>query len=121
MENETNQQPPSRLRPWIAPAWFLLGVLVGVIGFAVFGLLAPTKSPGTQVAGESVSTQAMRQAARDGTLDAIATLQAGGPAQPSGDAAGTPVASAASFTLRDANRLGSQTAPVTIVEFSDFQ
>lgn len=120
-ENEPNEQPLSRPRPWIAPAWFLLGVLAGVVGFAAFGLVAPNQSPALQAAGQSVNVQAMREAAREGTLDAIATLQAGGPAQPSGNAPSTPVASAASFTLRDANRLGDKEATVTIVEFSDFQ
>ncbi len=119
-QNDPNGQPLSRPRSWIAPAWFLLGVLVGVIGFATFGILVPNRSPRTEAAGQPLNAQAMREAARDGTLDAIATLQAGGPAQPSGNPS-TPVASAASFALRDANRLGSKEAPVTIVEFSDFQ
>jgi protein-disulfide isomerase len=65
----------------------------------------------------------MREAARDGTFDAIATLQAGGP-QPGGPqpesrdpnpSAKTP------FAVRDANRTGDKNATVTIVEFADFQ
>src|SRR4030067_1572358 len=61
--------PSARLRRWIAPAWFLLGVLVGVVGFAAY----------TRLNVEArLDKAAVREAARDGTLDAIATLQAGG-------------------------------------------
>lgn len=95
---------------WIAPAWFLSGVLAGVIGFALFITL--TTRP-------TITATAMREAARDGTLDAIATLQAGGP-QPESSSPDAPTAQKA-FALRDANRTGDKNARVTIVEFSDFQ
>jgi len=113
---EVDESPPSRLRSWIAPAWFLLGVLVGVVGFAVIATLSN--------AGPKLDTAAMREAARDGTLDAIATLQAGGPStggpQPQSQNPDPPKASR-SFTVREANRAGDKNARVTIVEFSDFQ
>ena len=106
-----NEPPPSRLRQWIAPAWFLLGVLVGVIGFAAFATF--------NSAQPRLDSTAMREAARDGTLDAIATLQAGGP-QPESRNPDSPVAQKA-FAVREANRVGVKSARVTIVEFSDFQ
>ena len=100
-------EPRSRWLQWVAPAWLLLGVIVGVVGSAAFFTLNRPKA----------DTTAMREAARQGTLDAIATLQAGG----SADSRESSVPSKTSFTTRDANRLGSKTARVTIVEFSDFQ
>ncbi len=102
--------PPAR-REWIAPAWFLLGVLVGVAGFALFARLGGKPA---------VTAVAMREAARNGTLDAIATLQAGGP-QAAAQPRSTPAGGKITFNVREANRLGSQTAKVSIVEFSDFQ
>ncbi len=109
MELEPAEQPASQRSHWIAPAWFLMGVLVGVAGLALFMRLSP---------GSNVSATTVRDAARQGTLDAIATLQAGG-AQQSNESSG-PVAQS-SFELREANRLGNKSAKVTIVEFSDFQ
>jgi len=106
-----NEPPPSRLRQWIAPAWFLLGVLVGVIGFAAFATLNSARP--------RLDETAMREAARDGTLDAIATLEAGGP-QPESRNPDPPQASK-SFAVREANRAGDRNTRVTIVEFSDFQ
>ena len=101
------REPRSRWLQWVAPAWFLLGVIVGVIGLAAFVTQSRPKA----------DTATVREAARQGTLDAIATLQAGGsPNSPESN-----VPSKTSFTTRDANRLGSKTARVTIVEFSDFQ
>jgi hypothetical protein len=97
----------SRLLRGAAPTWFALGVIVGAIGLAAFVTLTRPK----------VDTAAMREAAREGTLDAIATLQAGG----SPDNRESSVPPKTSFTTRDANRLGVKTAKVTIVEFSDFQ
>jgi len=105
------KKPTSR-RPWFAPAWFLLGVIVGVIGFAAYTAL--TAKPVT------LDATAMRGAARDGTLDAIATLQAGGGQAAAPEPTAQPVDPAA-FTVRDANRQGNAGAKVTIVEFSDFQ
>ena len=106
----TDEQPDkarSRLLQWAAPAWFLLGVIVGAVGLAAFVTLTKPKA----------DTVAMREAAREGTLDAIATLQAGG----SPDNRESSVPPKTTFTTRDANRLGPKTAKVTIVEFSDFQ
>jgi len=105
-------EQPARQRRWIAPAWFLFGVIVGAAAFAAYTTLntRPDIDPAT-----------LREAARDGTLDAIATLQAGGPVQPSSRAPDTPAATNVSFAIREANRLGDPNAPVTVFEFSDFQ
>ncbi len=106
------EQPRSGLRQWLAPAWFLLGVLVGVVGLALFTRFSP--QAGT-------SPAAIRAAARDGTLDAIATLSAGGgQQQPSGNES-QPTPNAIAFSTREANRLGNKNAKVTLIEFSDFQ
>jgi len=106
------ESPPAR--QWLAPAWFLLGVLVGIIGFAAYTRLTAAPS----VASPDVA--ALREAAREGTLDAIATLQAGGsPAE--SRATSTPAVVQTAFVARPANQTGNQDAAVTIVEFSDFQ
>jgi hypothetical protein len=109
---EIHESPRSRLQPWIAPAWFLLGVLVGVVGFATLSNTRPKLDAAT-----------LREAARNGTLDAIATLQAGGPStggsQP--ESRDPSVPSGKTFAIREANRAGDKSARVTIVEFSDFQ
>jgi len=111
-----HESPPLRLRQWIAPAWFLLGVLVGVVGFAAFVTFNNARP--------RLDATAMREAARDGTLDAIATLQAGGPStgspQPESQNPTAPTAQK-TFAVREANRAGDKSARVTIVEFSDFQ
>jgi protein-disulfide isomerase len=118
---DVDESPPSRLRPWVAPAWFLLGVLVGVVGFAAFATFNNTRP--------KLDATAMREAARDGTLDAIATLQASGPStggpstggsQPESQNPSAPTAQK-TFAVREANRVGNKNARVTIVEFSDFQ
>ena len=117
----------SRSRPrWVAPAWFLFGVIVGISGFAAYNALivkpaAPAPTPVAQV--ESLDPNAMRAAARQGVLEAIATLQAGGgQQQPSAQEPQGPQAVASNaFTVREANRQGNANATVTIYEFSDFQ
>ena len=59
-------------------------------------------------------------AARQGVLEAIATLQAGGQAAAQEQQGPQEVASN-TFTVREANRQGSADATVTVYEFSDFQ
>ncbi len=111
---------PSRMK-WIAPAWFFLGIIVGIVGFAAFNAFGAPKAAPTQVA--AVDSTAMRDAARTGVLEAIATLQAGGSQQSSAAQESQepqPVSNDA-FKVRAANRLGPGAAKVTIVEFSDFQ
>lgn len=103
------ESPPARR--WLALAWFLLGVLVGIVAFAAYT---------QQTAPAPTDTVAIRDAARAGTLDAIATLQAGGSPTES-QATSTPVVVTTAFAARPANQIGSVDSKVTIVEFSDFQ
>jgi hypothetical protein len=100
---------------WIAPAWFFFGILVGIVGFAAYNALI-VKPP-------VFDPTAMRAVARDGMLEAIATLQAGGPAAaaPQQEPQGPQAVANNTFTVRDANRQGSPNATVTVYEFSDFQ
>jgi len=132
-EDNLEEQSPSRVRQpiptarsgWTAPTWFLLGLLVGVVSFAAFTML--TARPGLDAA-------ALKEAVRDGSLEANATLQAANPQQaistprvlseaqnPTSGTPDIPSVAQTSFVLRDANRVGDKNAPVTIVEFSDFQ
>ena len=67
------------------------------------------------IARPSIDLNAIREAARQGTLEALA-------AQPANQPAAVPSPnSAITYTIRPANRVGRADAPVTIVEFSDFQ
>ncbi|HLF26690.1 MAG TPA: hypothetical protein VJG32_10160, partial [Anaerolineae bacterium] len=103
--------PPARLRHRIASLWFGLGVLVGMVSFAAY----------TALNSAPLDQAAVRAAARDGTLDAIATLQAGGSPSSSTAPDATAVAQVSSaFTIREANRIGDPKAPVMIFEFADF-
>ena len=103
------ESPP--VRRWLALAWFLLGVLVGIVAFAAYT---------QQTAPTPTDTVAIREAARAGTLDAIATLQAGGSPTESRTTS-TPEVVKTAFALRPANQTGNADSKVTIVEFSDFQ
>ncbi len=115
-------QAPSRSRlRWVAPAWFFFGIIVGFAAFAAYSaLIVKPPAPAAQV--ESLEPNSMRAAARQGVLEAIATLQAGGgQQQPSAQEQGPQVVASNAFTVRAANRQGSADAKVTIYEFSDFQ
>lgn len=113
--------------PWAGLALYAMGILTGVLLFAAFSLLSgrgpfarvqPAADPAAIAALGAGSD--VRAAARDGTLDAIATLEARANTPPTPAATPTDVPKTA-FAIRDANREGSPDAPVTIVEFSDFQ
>jgi protein-disulfide isomerase len=149
MPSVTPSPTSSRTPRWFAPVWFLLGVIVGIAGFAAYTTLAakPTtaaardgvieaiatlqaaggqQQPSALVAGPvaapTIDAVAMRGAARDGVLEAIATLQAGGgQQQPTAESQGAAAVDPSQFTLRAANTIASPNAKVTIVEFSDFQ
>lgn len=125
-ELRTTDKTSRRAAPrWIAPAWFFFGVIVGIVGFAAYNLLL-ARPTGSNVAGlpESVdSATAMRVAAREGLIEAIATLQASnGQPQPSAqEPQGPQVVASNAFTVRAANLQGNPDARVTVYEFSDFQ
>jgi len=116
-DGDKPQERRSRAR-WIAPAWFLFGIIVGIAGFAAYNALI-VKPPATQV--ESMDPNSMRAAARQGVLEAIATLQAGGGQPAAQEPQGPQAVASNAFTAREANRQGSADAAVTVYEFSDFQ
>ena len=105
----------------MAPAWFFFGIIVGIVSLAAYNALI-VKAPTAAQAESLDSTAGMRAAARDGVLEAIATLQAGG-GQPSAqqqEPQGPQAVTNEAFTVRAANRLGSADTKVTIVEFADY-
>ncbi len=74
---ETPVKAAPRSRPrWIAPAWFFFGVIIGIAAFAAYSTL--TVKPAAPSQTESLDPGALRAAAREGFIEAIATLQAGG-------------------------------------------
>jgi hypothetical protein len=112
---------PRRRPGWIAPAWFFFGILVGIIGFAAYNALVVKVPAAVPAQTESFDSNAMRAAARDGVLEAIATLQAGGPQPAAQQPQGPEVVEQNAFTVRAANQLGDPAAKVAVYEFSDFQ
>ena len=105
MLEQTIVDTPPRItrRQWIG-RWVWLPLLM----IAVVALTSV-------IARSSIDLNAIREAAKQGTLDAL-TLQSANP--PSTDLAPT---AAITYTVRPANRVGRADAPVTIVEFSDYQ
>jgi protein-disulfide isomerase len=103
---------------------FIVGVLTGALAFMLYAMLSKDPLIVRQLGSQGADVAQIRQAAREGTLDAIATLQAGGGTQSSPPPPVSPTPTQLpkdAFALRDANRLGKPEAPVTIVEYSDFQ
>lgn len=101
-----------RVNRWVVLAAFLIGVVIGAFGFAAYNIFS--------VARAGNDTSILREAARNGFMDAVATLNAGG--NPSAVASNDSTAPASTaFQVREANRLGDKNAKVTIIEFADFQ
>ena len=109
------------------PGWFLFGLLVGAVAMAgAMTLLSADRPPAVDLA-------AVRQAAREGAAEAISAAQPIGPVAPAAAAAAQPqvqqavaaapgaAAIADSIVVRAANVLGKPEAPITLVEYSDFQ
>lgn len=108
------------------PGWFLFGALVGAVAMAgAMTLLSADRAP-------EIDLAAVRQAAREGAAEAISAAQPIGPVAPAAAAAAQPQAQQAaaapgaaaiadSIVVRAANVLGKAEAPVTLVEYSDFQ
>lgn len=118
---KSNEAKPNSVgrSEWMGAAYFLLGLVVGVVGILVFNALT-VRPP--------LDTAAVQQASRNGVLEALATAQATRPeSAPESVVQATPaaepetLADMGAFALREANRQGNPAAPVTIVEFSDFQ
>jgi protein-disulfide isomerase len=97
----TDAVPPTRRPQRLWPVLQIVSVIV--VAFVVTRL--------------SLDLTAIREAARQGTLDALHSAGSPAPAVP---LAARPT-TVLSLTLRPANRLGAAAAPVTIVEFADFQ
>ncbi len=115
---------PIRTTPrWIAPAWFFFGIIVGIVGFAACNaFIMKSAAPATDAQVSSFDPAAMKDAAREGFVEALATLQAQQQQQQQAQQPPTPQAVASNaFTVRPANRQGSPDAKVTVYEFSDFQ
>lgn len=110
----------SRTPAWIAPAWFFFGIIIGIVGTVAFSTIGPKAA--TTASAPAFDTTAMRGAARDGVIEAIATLQAGGgQQQPAAESQEPTVVDPNQFTVRAANTMSNPGAKVTIIEFSDFQ
>ncbi len=111
---EEVREEPKRAPRWIAPTWFLLGVVAGAAAFAIYSNVTVKPAP-------EVDSTAMRGAARQGVFDAIATLNAPNAQSSSGSSNEPVVVDPSKFTVRAANRAGNPNAKVTVIEFSDFQ
>jgi protein-disulfide isomerase len=95
------------------------GWLAPVVLVAAVALLAAV------VARSATDLNAVREAARQGTLDAFTQMGMSAPPSLSSEteqsATTLPGAPEIGFQLRAANRLGHPNAPVTIIEFADFR
>lgn len=100
---------------FVAPAWFFLGILVGLVLFAVYAQVTRQFAPPPQ---QTLDTAQIKQAAREGLMEAIRDIQS----QSSGNNSEGPSAVDPNvFAVREANVLGDPNAKVTIVEYADFQ
>lgn len=117
-DDDTRELARPAWRALVAPAWFLLGVIVGLALFAGYSQLTakPLATP-----APSLDAAAVKSAAREGLIEAIATLQAqSAQAQQPQESTPAPVSRDA-FKVRPANLLGDENAKVTLVEYADFQ
>ncbi|MBI4674808.1 MAG: DsbA family protein [Chloroflexi bacterium] len=103
-------------RMFVAPAWFLLGVLVGLGAF--FALTQLTAKPAPPPAA-TLDEATIKKAAREGLIEAIQQLQA--QSQQGQGSQGPRTVDNNAFKVRAANRLGNANARVMIVEYADFQ
>ena len=102
----------------VAPAWFLLGVLVGLGVF--YGLtLYPAKPAPPPVAALDEAT--VKKAAREGLIEAIQQLQAQSQQGQGGGSQAPQTVDRSVFAIRAANQLGDPNAKVQIIEYADFQ
>lgn len=112
---QSNLETKPGWRIFIAPAWFLLGILVGLGIFAAYAQLTarPTPPP-----AQTLDAAQVRQAAKEALIQAIQELQA----QSSGNNSSGPQAvDKNAFAMNNAHVRGNPDARVSIVEFADFQ
>ena len=95
-----------------ALGWFGLGALIGGLIVAGFMTFMNAQRP-------AVDLDAIRQAAREGAAEAVAALPASGENAESVNAAAEP-AGASKVVGRLSTSMGQDNAPVTIIEYSDF-
>ncbi|MBX7214744.1 MAG: thioredoxin domain-containing protein [Thermoflexales bacterium] len=118
--NEFDRESPARAPGRGGAATFLLGALVGAALMAgAMTVLGVGRAP-------AVDLEAIKAAARDGAKSALdGAAVAGAPLGPQAPSAGAPAVTATSapavIAAREANTLGKADAPVTLVEYSDFQ
>ncbi len=113
---QTLPEPKPAWRMFVAPAWFLLGVIVGLAAF--YAILQLTPKPIEPPVVQQIDEATIKKAAREGLIEAIQQLQG----QSSGNNSQGPQAvDKNAFAVRDANVLGDRNAKVSIVEFADFQ
>jgi protein-disulfide isomerase len=105
MLEQTTVDAPPRItrRQWIERWGWMPLLMIAVVAMTFV------------IVRSSIDLNAIREAARQGALEALATPSASQPA-----AVPAPTA-AITYTVRPANRVGQADALVTIVEFSDFQ
>jgi protein-disulfide isomerase len=116
--NESGAEPQGK-KDRAALGWFGLGALIG--GLAVAGFMTFMNAQ-----GPAVDLAAIRQAAREGAAEAVAALpvapannESAAPAAPAGPEGNT-VPGGDKVVGRLANSMGAENAPVTIIEYSDF-
>jgi protein-disulfide isomerase len=107
---------------------FVLGLVLGAV-IAISALTMTTRSSATAPATQTLDAQAVREAARQGAATAIAEQQQVAVADAESNTNSTKVLGPAkppadnglqNVALREANVLGEANAPITIVEYSDF-
>lgn len=114
-ESAAESKPTWRML--VAPAWFLLGVLVGL---GVFFAISQFTAKPAPLPAPTLDEATVRRAARDGLIEAIQQLQAQSQQQQQG-AQGPRTVDNSAFAVRAANRLGDPNAKVLIVEYADYQ
>jgi protein-disulfide isomerase len=120
--SEPSAPPAQESKPaWrmlVAPAWFLLGILVGLgIFYAVTLYTAKPAPPPAATLDEA----AVKKAAREGLIEAIQTLQAQSQQGQTQGSQAPQTVDRTAFAVRAANQLGDANAKVQIVEYADFQ